>query len=326
MFPFLHSTNIYPEWPIGALDHVSKDVSFEVQEALLNLGLYASVGRALEDCTRSNGVSACQSAVMSHPPRCDTTQALAKFSWGAVRKANIAGFRTLRSYFGVTDMHEAAGFASRNVHGKLVCDRTNSLYESISCPVKYYKVTPSAYNKSCATIGLSCKEGNDCYCSPCIKAFEVSVFETGNGTSISGISGISKGTQDMKNSGCSKMSICGTIEQTRQVTFSAIDNKQRPGANVSAVVHVGETTLELSVTNLENENFTYSFNFTQNTIGVAVMEIFVDGEQIPESPLRVEIIARNCDKDFPGRNMAPDPFGTCVCGNGMLEMGSKCVR
>lgn len=27
LFPFLHSTDIYPEWPVAALDHVTKDVS-----------------------------------------------------------------------------------------------------------------------------------------------------------------------------------------------------------------------------------------------------------------------------------------------------------
>jgi hypothetical protein len=321
MFPFLHSTDVYPEWPIGALDHVSKDVSFEVQEALMNLEAYAKVGQALTQCVVGGGdVTGCQSAVLSNSSRCETNQALAKFSWSAAQTAQIAGFRTLRSYYKVDEMLQVAGFSKQNDQGHLVCTRGNT-YDIIECPLFHYKVTEAEFKKSCANIGLTCKKGFDCYCSPCIKAFEVSVFESISDTSIGSSARAFNATAS-----CAKMSTCGIAEQTRLVTFSAIDHKQRIGANASARVYVGETTLEVPVTKIDNENFTYTFNFSQDKLGVAVMEIYFDGEQIPESPLRVEIIARNCNKDFPGKNMVPDETGTCLCGSGMMEMGSKCVR
>jgi hypothetical protein len=327
MFPFLHSTNVYPEWPIAALGHVSDVVAAEVQTALMNLDAYTNAGKALDACNAAGGlVSSCQTAAMNNTPRCDTTQAFATFAFNASVVAHIARFRSLMSYYQVDTMHQSAGISKQNDQGKWACVKAATLYDGLDCPIDEYKITESEFNSSCAAIGLPCKAGFSCFCKPCVRAYEVSVFESGNGNAVTSSDWYVNGTQSLKVNGCSKMSLCGQVEQTRLVTFTAIDNKQRPYANVTAVVHVGQNTINMPVTKSVKGNFTYTFDFSQNAVGVAVMEIFFDGLQIPESPLRVEIIARNCDTDYPGRNMAPDQNGICMCGSGNFELGSKCVR
>ena len=47
LFPFLHSTDIYPEWPVAALHSVPEDVAEEVQQALLALQDHANAGKQL---------------------------------------------------------------------------------------------------------------------------------------------------------------------------------------------------------------------------------------------------------------------------------------
>ena len=63
-FPFLHSTDIYPEWPVASLKHVNRDVQEEVQAALLAVGRHAALGQKLEECNREYGnYSTCDTLV-----------------------------------------------------------------------------------------------------------------------------------------------------------------------------------------------------------------------------------------------------------------------
>ena len=45
----------------------------------------------------------------------------------------------------------------------------------------------------------------------------------------------------------------------------------------------------------------YGFGFSHDQSGVAILEVYFDEVQIPESPFRVEVIARDCENDFPGQ-------------------------
>lgn len=275
MFPFLHSTPVYPEWPIAALGHVSKDVSSEVADALLNLQAHSIIGHELEHCELDNAqnVSACKDAVMASEHRCDTTRQLAFYAFEIVKESQLAGFRPPRSYFEVRTMHEAAGFAQQNDKGEWQCTRAATMYDGIDCPDDHYKIPEDEFAESCAKQGLTCGEGFECYCKPCIKAFEVNIYEKGDGGNDKNLT--------FDGEGCSKMSVCGDVEQTHFVTFRAIDNLERVDAEVTARVHLGQTTQEMEVTKVPGKEFTYEFGFSQNEIGVAVMEIFFDGEQIP---------------------------------------------
>ena len=78
LFPFVSSTTLHPEWPTAALDHVNRDVSEEVQEALLALRDHAAslkIGRNI---------------------RCDTTPELAELAHAAAESGIYTGYRTAR--------------------------------------------------------------------------------------------------------------------------------------------------------------------------------------------------------------------------------------
>jgi len=322
MFPFLHSTEVFPEWPFAALTRVSKDVSREVQSALLNIYDHSMTGHQLEHCMIDPWIAnetSCRGEVMtSATTRCDTTEELATFAFEAVKSAELAGFRPSRSYSGVRTMQQEIDFAEKNERGQWQCERDGNLYNGIDCPEGHYRMNREEFDRACELKGLVCKDGFECFCSPCIKAFEVSVYEVDNGISEEHLS--------MVGQGCSKMSLCGDVEQTRMAVFRAIDNRERPDAVVTAQVHLGQLTQQLEVKKVPGEDYIYEFAFSKNEMGVAVMEIFFDGEQIPESPLRVEILSRNCDIDYPGQRMDPDEDGICLCRDGTVKIGSKCAR
>lgn len=105
------------------------------------------------------------------------------------------------------------------------------------------------------------------------------------------------------HSGCNKMGICAAIPQTKEITFRAHDNQRRHNASLEALIHIGHQEWYLPVNKIDS--YVYEFGFNHNTKGVAILEIFVDGIQIPDSPVRVDIEYRDCDVDFPGQRMAP---------------------
>ena len=156
---------------------------------------------------------------------------------------------------------------------------------------------------ACSAVGLPCPDGMECYCQPCVKAFEVEVFEYSHGRGDEHI------LADGSN-GCDKRSLCGTVEQTKTMVFRIVDNKEREDAVVTVLVHLDETSTEIPVHKVTNESFTYEFDFSRETVGVGIIEVFVNSEQIPESPFRVQILERNCDIDYPGKGKTA--VGSCA--------------
>ena len=98
---------------------------------------------------------------------------------------------------------------------------------------------------------------------------------------------------------------CGSVQQTKTGTFLIYDNRERDDAEVAAVMHVGQTSFELPVTPIANMSYVYEFQYRENQLGVAILEVYVDGLQIPESPFRVEVVPRDCNVDFPGQGKEP---------------------
>lgn len=202
------------------------------------------------------------------------------------------------------------------------CSRAETLYDGVICPQGHYKVAKREFDKQCDEIGLGCPEGYKCYCKPCIKAFEVDVLQWDEhdtlDNSTNSNSSISTAKQSERHVGCDKMSLCGTVRQTEKSTFRAYDNRERPGAKVRAVMHVRQESRELKVITDPDFPFIYEFSFMDNELGVGILEVFVDGVQIPESPFRVEIIERDCDLDYPGQGK--DAVGTnCVCTHSLVN-------
>ena len=128
MFPFLSSTGLHPEWPVAALDHVSRDVSREVQEALLALDEHA------------------MSLELNTSLRCDTTPELAALARDAKAVGLLAGFRTARTYSEVRTKQQVAGFMrAENNSPNLRCIRGDKVETFAVCvapgTVSHDKVT-----------------------------------------------------------------------------------------------------------------------------------------------------------------------------------------
>jgi len=182
----------------------------------------------------------------------------------------------------------------RSSAGDWRCERDDTFYDGIFCPEGHYKVPQDVFESQCENAGTPCPEGiYTCYCKPCVKAFEVNVYptQTSESTVISDFN---------REVGCAKMDVCASVEQGKNITLHAFDNRQRANANVRVVRHFGEEALELPVHRVED--FLYEFGFSHSIRGIVILEIYVDGVQISESPIQVNVVERNCDADFPGEN------------------------
>jgi hypothetical protein len=226
--------------------------------------------------------------------------------------------------------------------GNWQCERASTLYGGIRCPEGHYKVSEEDFEKDCENAGTPCPDGYTCYCKPCIKAFEVTLFPWKNDTE-----GASKFNRD---TGCEKMGLCGEAEQRKETLFRVFDNRQRDNATVTALMLFGEEEWDLPITQVEP--FLYEFGFSHNKRGVAILAVFFDGVQIPESPVRVEVAARDCETDFPGKGKIPvstsrdsrplchgslvlimspmfllfqNAVGRCECSAGSVEIRDACV-
>eukprot|EP00980_Cylindrotheca_fusiformis_P020634 scaffold7696_cov141-Cylindrotheca_fusiformis.AAC.4 len=209
-------------------------------------------------------------------------------------------FRFIATHFECFDAYSTGGWR---------CERDASLYEAIKCPANHYKVHKDDFTNLCENSGRPCPEGYACYCKPCVKAFEVSVYprkdpEVDESSSkLSSLLDTSSHSEFTRENGCDKMALCGTVEQGKQIFFRAFDNRQRSNVNVTATVHHGDRTSHVEL--YEVEPFLYEFNFSSSMRGVAIVEVDVDGVQIPESPFQVQVIPRNCDRYFPGQGRIP---------------------
>jgi hypothetical protein len=179
--------------------------------------------------------------------------------------------------------------------GNWHCERASSLYQSITCPEGHYKVPEQEFEMDCAEAGTPCPEGYTCYCKPCIQAFEVDVFPWNNDTIAS--------AKFNRDKGCAKMGMCGKATQSKDIIYRVFDNLQRDNATITALMLFGDEERELPITQVEP--FLYEFRFRLNERGVAILAIFFDGVQISESPVRVEVAARDCDTDFPAQRKVP---------------------
>jgi hypothetical protein len=168
--------------------------------------------------------------------------------------------------------------------------------DALECPVDHYKVKQSEFDKQCDKIGLPCPEGYSCYCKPCIKAFEVDVMQVNSEHNSTG--------------GCGKMALCGSARQNQEAKFLIIDNRERDDAVVETKLHAGQETSNLPVTRSADSSYAYEFTFADNTVGVSILEVFVNGQQIPESPFRVEVTPRDCEEEYPGQGKQPVSFIT----------------
>lgn len=283
---------------MAALPHVDSTLALEVQNALLSIRDHAS------------------SIELNQSLRCDTTARIAQLASDARAKGLFTAFRTARSYSEVRTKQEAAGFLRRDsALEDLHCIRGDTLYEDIACPAGYYKVTKEEFDLSCELAGLECKEGYECFCQPCVKAFEVDVYQV-QSSDVTMMTGL-------VTEGCQKMTVCGTVQQTKTIVLHIVDNLERQHPKISVVMHLSDKDVYLKATPLGAHM--YEILWSHEKVGVGIMEIFFDDQQIPESPLRVQVIERDCDIDFGGKSKSANSNGKCVCGANKFEIDGSCV-
>lgn len=319
LFPFLHSTEIFPEFAFGALPHVNKDVAEEVQKALFALGHHAAAAEGLETCYEEKAKHHCDSLpfpnnFVTHVD-CDTTHDLAWTALNASRAGSIAGFRTARSYSRVRTIHEAGRFMIQDENGNWFCPRAENLYEGISCPAGYIKVSEDAYSKQCEAIGLDCEEGYDCFCKPC--RLEIDVYSQKEGSANDGIHQAAKA--------CTTETLCAITEQTKPTVFRVYDNSHREKVDIRAVAQVAGTTTEIPVFRV-NGTSSYEFTVSSANIGTAAIQVYANDIPIPTSPINVQFIPRNCVADYEGESRVPTDEGLCVCDGGDLEIAGRCLQ
>jgi len=129
-----------------------------------------------------------------------------------------------------------------------------------------------------------------------------------------------------KEDGCDKMSLCGVIEQTKKIHFEIVDNRKRENPLVQVDMHLDFKTIQMEVVPHPKIPYTYEFSWTNQYTQIGIMNVFFDGEQTPQSPVRVQVVERDCSIDFPGQNRDATGSGTCACAQGSMEIRGKCVE
>ncbi|CAB9525762.1 Receptor-type guanylate cyclase gcy [Seminavis robusta] len=312
-FPFEASTQLYPEWNLGAMETVDSQVSREVQAAMLALAEHSKTGEAIQACLDANvsSIATCNNLEEVAPnARCDTTVEIAAIAKDAMTNGKYAGFRTTQNYIEIRAMLQDTGFIQKDeVRNIWKCARPAFLYEAIVCPTGHFKKSKEEVENGCAQVGLQCDEGHQCVCNPCQKAFDVDIFPMSSSDSSN------KTTQ-----GCAKMSLCGGVEQRETLRFQAIDNKKRVGAVMNVTVREGDFE-QRAIPVYQVDTHVYEFSVSAQRVGILILEVFLDGEQTPESPLRVQVYERQCSENL----HEADEDGNCVCTSGAVSMGNACV-
>jgi len=160
LFPFLHTTPVFPEWPLAARNHVDRVVSEEVAAALINFGSHARIGEAIDNCREKATTSDEQNVCDTMPPtyfdpkaRCDTTRELAELAFMAGKAGFHSNFRPPKSHFEVRTMQQDAGFIIKDEYGDWHCERADTLYDGIFCPEGHFKVRRDEFSINVKRLG-----------------------------------------------------------------------------------------------------------------------------------------------------------------------------
>ena len=325
-FPFESSTILYPEWNVASLPHVSDDVAIEVQSALLELADHADVAEqlqscyALQNCTNATtlaGQQQCEAQCFpSVVKNCDTTPEIAMLALAAKTQGRYTGFRSTLSYMELRNMQQETSFIRQEDDGSFRCVRATRIYDAIVCPPGHFLRPQADVERGCADINLDCG-GHQCICKPCVPGFDVDIVPLNDENRNVNVP-----------RACPKFSICGSVEQSKTISFIATDNKKRPNVTLGVTLLEGSTEKDLVVSTVENTSYSYSFEYSAlgSRTGVVIFEVYTNGEQIPESPFRLQVFRRRCREETGDNLREADDFGNCVCASGSTSVGGTCVH
>ena len=368
LFPFAISSPLVPGYPFVAFPHVEQSVQIRVQKELLAMRDHADVAPALLACLRAapeaaqctivattNSTSSnttsdddgnlyytdecletCFASLAVGTIRnCDTTPRLALKAFDALNASGLVGFTKPLQNLLLRDIQETTGFLIKDdsdqkeeesASATTRCVRLKNIADAVTCPDGHFARSSLEIVQQCNVSGLQCF-GRDCICRPCVKAYEVDFFAP-----RAAIDERDKDNDNNNNggvgSGCSKFSICGTVEQEHVLSFRAIDNKGRPNASMTrALLREDESEEPFAFEHVNGTFFQYNFTASHSPVGQQVLKIRINNEEIPESPFRINIVKRDCVADTGDERREADELGQCVCQSGTVELLSsdKCV-
>lgn len=116
------------------------------------------------------------------------------------------------------------------------------------------------------------------------------------------------------------------LNRTRTIHFEIVDNRKRKDPLVEVDIHLDFETVHIEVQPHPTQKYTYELTWSHDYSQIGILNIFFDGEQIPQSPVRVQVVERRCDLDFPGQKRTAAADGSCNCGEGTWEIRGKCVE
>ncbi|KAG7339958.1 adenylate and guanylate cyclase catalytic domain containing protein [Nitzschia inconspicua] len=325
LFPFLHSTEIFPEWPVAALDSVPKDVALALQGALLEFKKHADTGKLLAECgSRCSDSSQTLQDLFPSVALCHTTPFLAQLAREASLDSSLNGFRTAHSYHELRTMLQTAGFMVQDERGEWHCTRPSNLYEGITCPEGFFRRSEIEFLNGCTHKHLSCNELDtyDCFCKPCVKAFDVDVYEIKEGEADAHL--VENYAESLP--GCEKMDICGKVLQNQYITMRIHDNMMRDNATIEVIQHSADSSDLLHLHPIAG-TYAYEFKVTSPTVQAQVIEITVNGKPIGQSPIRIMVEPNDCEAIYgAGSHREPASNGACVCENNTYEMMGSCIE
>jgi len=331
-FPFESSTPLYAEWNVGALTHVPDAVAQEVQAAMLQVADHAAVGKALADCAETE----CTTATNVFSPQecdqfcidkldpnlynlCDTSVELALLAHDAKTKGKYAGWRSTLSYMELRNMQEETGFISKDAEtGINRCIRSKEIYDAVVCSEGFFKKPKDKVLSGCEDAGLPCGEGFQCLCKPCVEAFDVDVYPTPNNDTTS---------SSLLNppTACGRFDLCGDVEQRDVIEFTAVDNKKRDGLELKITLFEGQRSWDVMATPMGNYEYKFEVDATGSRTGSIILQVFAGEEQISVSPLRLQVKEPDCGLITGDDLREADDMGECVCQDGSVEMGDRCI-
>jgi len=179
----------------------------------------------------------------------------------------------------------------------------------VTCPIGYHKVPEARFAESCNEVGAPCPDGLSCFCKPCTEAFDVYQYELET----------DDGVYSMQN--CTEDELCATVQQTKRITFHAVDIAKNELTEVRAVIQIEQTAYELTVEKVGDAS--YEFSFSYHGLAMGELRVYVDEKMIPGMPVKVQVVPRDCKAEFGSRTPSED--GVCVCGDQNLEIGHHCV-
>lgn len=124
---------------------------------------------------------------------------------------------------------------------------------------------------------------------------------------------------------CDRVDICKTIPQRRPSTLEVIDRAhylRKAPLDVSVQLGTGDTALfSPLLQGSEPGQYLLPSTFLLETNGIQIVNVFVNGEHIEQSPFFVEVVPRKCA----GSHEEPNNVGVCVCESGFERSGDQCV-